>query len=165
MIIRKIEIKDAERFLYMLKQLDNETKDMMYEPGERKTSAAEMKSAIESLYSSNSLMLVAEENDDLIGFLTAERGFANKIKHSAYVVIGLLKSYRGKKTGTKLFEELTDWTLKNGITRLELTVMTHNEAAIGLYKKMGFKIEGLKEKSLIVDGKYVDEYYMAKIFL
>lgn len=165
MIIRKIEIKDAERFLYMLKQLDNETKDMMYEPGERKTSAAEMKSAIESLYSSNSLMLVAEENDDLIGFLTAERGFANKIKHSAYVVIGLLKSYRGKKPGTKLFEELTDWTLKNGITRLELTVMTHNEAAIGLYKKMGFKIEGLKEKSLIVDGKYVDEYYMAKIFL
>ncbi len=165
MIIRKIEIKDAERFIYMLKQLDNETKDMMYEPGERKTSAAEMKSAIESLYSSNSLMLVAEENDDLIGFLTAERGFANKIKHSAYVVIGLLKSYRGKKTGTKLFEELTDWTLKNGITRLELTVMTHNEAAIGLYKKMGFKIEGLKEKSLIVDGKYVDEYYMAKILL
>ncbi len=165
MIIRKIELKDAERFLYMLKQLDNETKDMMYEPGERKTSAAEVKSAIESLYSSNSLMLVAEENDDLIGFLTAERGFANKIKHSAYVVIGLLKSYRRKKIGTKLFEELTDWTLENGITRLELTVMTHNEAAIGLYKKMGFKIEGLKEKSLIVDGKYVDEYYMAKILL
>lgn len=28
---------------------------------------------------------------------------------------------------------------------------------------MGFKIEGLKEKSMIVDGKYVDEYYMGKI--
>jgi hypothetical protein len=28
---------------------------------------------------------------------------------------------------------------------------------------MGFKIEGLKEKSIIVDGKYVDEYYMGKI--
>jgi len=31
-----------------------------------------------------------------------------------------------------------------------------NEGAIKLYKEMGFKIEGLKEKSLIVDGKYFD---------
>lgn len=43
--------------------------------------------------------------------------------------------------------------------------MMHNKAAIGLYKKIGFKIEGLKEKSLIVDRKYVDEYYMGKILL
>lgn len=57
------------------------------------------------------------------------------------------------------------WALENTITRLELTVMTHNERAVRLYKKMGFKIEGLKEKSLIVDGKYVDEYYMGKILI
>ncbi|WP_027628351.1 GNAT family N-acetyltransferase [Ruminiclostridium cellobioparum] len=165
MVIRKIQTKDSEIFLNMLKQLDNETKYMMYEPGERKTSAGEMKSVIESFYSSNSLMLAAEENGDLVGFLTAERGFANKIRHSAYIVIGLLKSHRGKKTGTRLFEELNKWAADNGITRLELTVMTHNEAAIGLYKKMGFNIEGLKENSLLVDGVYVDEYYMAKILL
>lgn len=41
--------------------------------------------------------------------------------------------------------------------------MIHNEGAIRLYKNRGFKIEGLKEKSLLVDGRYVDEYYMAKI--
>lgn len=41
--------------------------------------------------------------------------------------------------------------------------MKHNESAIRLYEKMGFKKEGLKENSLIVNGKYVDEYYMGKI--
>ncbi len=164
-MIRKIKLKDAKSFLYMLKQLDNETTYMMYEPDERSTSVEEMKSTIQNVYSSGSLMLVAEENGSLVGFLSAERGFANKVKHSAYVVIGLLKSYREKKIGTKLFEELIKWALENSLTRLELTVMTNNEAAICLYKKMGFKIEGLKEKSLFVDGKYIDEYYMSKLLL
>ncbi len=164
MIIRKIEIEDSERFLNMLKQLDNETKNMMYEPEERKTSIEEMKSRIKNINASNSLMLVAEEEQNLVGFLSAERGFANRIKHCSYIVIGILKSYRGKKIGTSLFEELEKWALENNITRLELTVMVHNEGAIRLYKKRGFNIEGLKEKSLLVDGRYVDEYYMAKIF-
>lgn len=162
MILRKVEIEDAEKFLDMLKQLDNETKNLMFEPGERKTSIEEMKSRIKNINASNSLMLVAEKEQNIVGFLSAQRGFANRIKHSSYIVIGILKSYRGKKIGTKLFEELEKWALENNITRLELTVMVHNEGAIRLYKNRGFKIEGLKEKSLFVDGRYVDEYYMAK---
>jgi Acetyltransferases, including N-acetylases of ribosomal proteins len=51
------------------------------------------------------------------------------------------------------------------LTRLELTVMVHNERAIALYKKMGFEIEGTKKRSMRIDGQYVDEYYMAKTYL
>lgn len=163
MIIRKVKLEDAEELLNMLKQLDSETKYMMYEPGERKTSIEEMKANIEQIDSSNSLMLVAEEEEKIVGFLSAERGFANRIKHSAYIVVGILKDYRGRKIGVNLFKELIAWASNNDIVRLELTVMTNNKGAIGLYEKMGFKIEGLKEKSLLVDGKYIDEYYMAKI--
>lgn len=164
MIIRKIEIEDSERFLNMLKQLDNETKYMMFEPGERRTTLDEMESNIRNMNTSNSLILVAEDNVNIVGFLSAERGFFNRIKHSAYIVIGILKDYRGKKIGIKLFEELEKWALENNIKRLELTVMIHNEGAIRLYKKMGFKIEGIKEKSLIIDENFVDEYYMGKFF-
>jgi len=163
MIIRRIEAEDTEAFLSMLKQLDSETKNMMYEPRERKTSVDEMKSNILNITASNSLLLVAQDDGRIVGFLSAERGFAKRIKHSAYVVVGVLKDYQGKGVGTKLLQELIDWAKSNNITRLELTVMVNNESAINLYKKMGFKIEGLKEKSLIVDGKYVDEYYMARI--
>ena len=52
---------------------------------------------------------------------------------------------------------LRQWRIK------EFNRWLTNERALDLYKKMGFKIEGLKEKSMIVDGKYVDEYYMGKI--
>lgn len=41
--------------------------------------------------------------------------------------------------------------------------MCPNEMAKHLYEKNGFIVEGVKKKSMIVDGTYVDEYYMAKI--
>ena len=41
--------------------------------------------------------------------------------------------------------------------------MTHNLNAIKLYEKVGFIKEGVKKNSLLVDGNYVDEYYMGKI--
>lgn len=165
MVIREIEVKDANDFLSMLKQLDSETKNMLFEPDERQTAVEELETKIKDTKNSNSLILVAEENDSIVGFLSADRGFARRIKHSAYIVIGILKDYRGKRIGTKLFEELDKWAYHNNITRLELTVMTLNVGGIRLYEKMGFKKEGLKEKSIIVDDEYIDEYYMAKILL
>lgn len=53
---------------------------------------------------------------------------------------------------------------KNRLTRLELTVETPNEAAINLYKKSGFVIEGTKKCTMLVNGNYIDEYMMAKIY-
>lgn len=41
--------------------------------------------------------------------------------------------------------------------------MTHNEAAIGLYRKLGYECEGTRRAALVVDGKPVDEFWMAKL--
>jgi RimJ/RimL family protein N-acetyltransferase len=40
-------------------------------------------------------------------------------------------------------------------------VHTTNLRAIGVYLRCGFKVEGLRRSSLLVDGEYVDEYLMA----
>lgn len=164
MIIREIRAEDSKGFLEMLIKLDNETQFMMFEPGERKTTEEKMKNIITEKCESGSLTLVVEDKDKIVGFLSAERGFANRIKHSAYIVVGILEKYCEKGVGTKLFSNLEVWAKENKITRLELMVMTHNKVAIKLYEKMGFKIEGVKEKASVVDGKYVDEYYMARLF-
>ncbi|SHJ52098.1 GNAT family N-acetyltransferase [Tepidibacter formicigenes] len=164
MIIREIRLKDSKCFLEMLKKLDSETKFMLFESGERKTCEDEMKKIINKKIELGSLTLIVEDKDKIVGFLSAEKGFANRIKHSAYIVVGILKDYCGKGIGTKLFKHMEIWAQKNKITRLELTVMAHNEGALKLYKKMGFKIEGVKKKSIIVDGRYIDEYYMARLF-
>ncbi|MNW12412.1 putative acetyltransferase YhhY [compost metagenome] len=62
-----------------------------------------------------------------------------------------------------MLRRLDLWAAEAGLVRLELTVMTHNERAVGLYRKHGFDIEGTKLRSLRVDGNWVNEYYMGKI--
>ena len=48
--------------------------------------------------------------------------------------------------------------------RLELTVEVTNTIAINLYKRQGFVIEGTKKNTMFVDGVFVDEYMMAKVY-
>jgi RimJ/RimL family protein N-acetyltransferase len=55
------------------------------------------------------------------------------------------------------------WAHRHRVHRLELTVMAHNAAAVALYEKAGFVIEGTRRHSMLIDGSYVDEYYMAKL--
>lgn len=162
-LIRTIEVADSEKFLSMLKKLDKETNFMMYEPDERETTITEMAQRINESIKNSSFLIIAEVNSEIVGFLSADRGFANRIKHIAYVVVGILNEYCGQGIGTSLFNKLFEWARMNRISRLELTVMTNNEIAINLYKKFGFEVEGVKKKSMKIDGKYIDEYYMAKV--
>ena len=164
--IRNFTETDSQKFINMLMQLDNETRYMMYEPGERKITTSQLNSKF--MQPSNKLLtLLIDDLDNscIGGFLSAERGGHRKIQHSAYVVIGMLKQYRHKGFGTKMFKMLDEWALSNEITRLELTVAAENINAVNLYTKMGFIKEGIKKNSLIIDGKYMDEFYMSKILL
>jgi RimJ/RimL family protein N-acetyltransferase len=164
LIIREIEVKDAERFINLVKDVENHSKFMLMGAGERKTTPEQQQKQLERIKQQpNSTIFVAEENGQLAGYLIAIGGSVQRTKHSAYLVIGILSEHRGKGLGTKLFENVTEWALRKNISRLELTAVTENEAGVALYKKSGFQIEGTKRKSLIIDGKFFDEFYMAKL--
>ena len=49
------------------------------------------------------------------------------------------------------------------LRRLELTVYVDNEAAIALYKKFGFIIEGRLRQDAFRAGEFVDSYAMARL--
>ncbi|SDN40037.1 Protein N-acetyltransferase, RimJ/RimL family [Desulfonauticus submarinus] len=164
MIIRKIREHDAENFLSLCKQLDEETQFMMLEPGERSITIKQQREDIKNILSTyNQTIIVIESNKQLGGYIAGIGGNYQRNKHTCHIVIGILKSLCGKGLGRKLFIELEKWAYSKNIYRLELTVMMHNKKAIALYKKMGFKIEGIRRKSLLVNNVYIDEYYMAKL--
>lgn len=164
MIIREIKIEDTEKFGQLTQQVERDAAYMLWEAGERSVSKEQQARMILGiLEQQNSTIFVAEEADELIGFLMAIGGNANRNKHAVYLVIGLLQAYRGQGLGTKLFIALEEWAKVNQVHRLELTVVKENSAGLSLYKKMGFEIEGTKKDSLLINGKFVDEYYMAKL--
>ncbi|WP_113740974.1 GNAT family N-acetyltransferase [Bacillus cereus] len=163
-MIREIQVEDAAAFLQLGKQLDEETTFMLLEPGERGSTVEQQENMIKRFIENhNSTILVSVEEGQLVGFILANGGNAQRNKHTAAIVIGILQEYGGKGIGTTLFKEIERWARLHDVWRLELTVMAHNTRAQALYKKVGFEQEGVKKASLIVGGKLIDEYYMAKL--
>jgi RimJ/RimL family protein N-acetyltransferase len=162
--IREVHEGDAEAFLDLLTRIDAETDFMLLEAGERVTTVEEQRERIKGILSKeNQTILAALHAGQFVGYLVAIGGEVRRIRHRAYVVIGVLQDFTGRRIGTRLFTALEIWARRHGVERLELTVRTDNERGTGLYSKMGFEIEGLKRRSLKVKGRYVNEYYMAKI--
>ena len=112
---------EAEQFWSLMNQLDYETKYMLYEPGERTKNLSEIESIIRDSVEGHDFLLVAETDNKLIGYISAQKGRMNRIAHSAYIVVGILTDYRGKGIGTKFFKRLNVWAEENRVVRLELT--------------------------------------------
>ncbi|MGG0412591.1 N-acetyltransferase family protein [Peribacillus simplex] len=164
MLIREIKPEDAERFDLLMKQVETEADFMLMEPGERKGSPERQRKWLERVdKESNSTVLVAEQGGQLLGYLAVIGGDTRRTKHSAYLVIGILKEYRGRGIGTNLFQRLEEWAITHNILRLELTVVIQNEAGVSLYKKMGYEIEGIKRNSLVINDTLLDQYFMSKL--
>lgn len=73
MEIKKIQMEDANNYLNMLLHLDNETKFMMFEPGERPTDINIIKNIIEKSINGDNLILVAKDEENIVGFLSAQK--------------------------------------------------------------------------------------------
>jgi L-amino acid N-acyltransferase YncA len=80
--------------------------------------------------------------------------------HAGFITIGIVEEHRGRGLGRLLIAAAIDAAKKKGLTRLELIVREENLAAVTLYKKMGFEIEGLKRNANRVDGVYENAYVM-----
>lgn len=163
-MIREIKVEDAASFLQLSKQLDEETKFMLYEPGERKNTAEQQEKMIQRFIENEyATIFVAVEDARIIGFILVNGNNIQRKRHVASIVIGILQEYNGRGIGMRLFKEVEKWAKLHDVWRLELTVMVHNTRAQALYKKAGFEKEGVKKAALIIDGKDIDEYEMAKL--
>ncbi|MEH7440258.1 GNAT family N-acetyltransferase [Neobacillus drentensis] len=164
MFVREVRESDSENLVGLIKKVEKESEFMLMEPGERQITPEQQQQRIHSIKKrDNSTIFVAENEEQLVGYMFAMGGTAKRNQHSVYVVIGILKDYRGQGIGTTLFEKLEEWAVERKVRRLELTTVTQNVAGVALYKKMGFEVEGTKKDSLLIDGEFVDEYYMAKL--
>lgn len=161
---REIKVSDAGEWIALQCRLDEETSFMLFEPGEReRNKGVEEKRIKEILNDPFKKFLVIESDGRLVGFIAVLGSELKRIRHRASVVIGILLEFSGHGLGKMLFKQAEEWARDNGITRLELTVMTHNRRALWLYSSTGFNVEGIRRKAMKVDGKDIDEFYMSKI--
>jgi L-phenylalanine/L-methionine N-acetyltransferase len=114
----------------------------------------------EGLYS-----LVACVEGEVVGSLGLETSPTRwRMRHVGSIGMAVRDDWQGKGVGTALMEAALDladnWL---NLTRIELTVYVDNSAAVALYKKFGFEIEGTHRRLAFRNGEYVDAYSMARI--
>ncbi|BCL84523.1 acetyltransferase [Ktedonobacteria bacterium brp13] len=161
--IRRPCERDAEAFLHLRKQVNEETSFMLREPDENAMLAQhQLDQFLHDSSQGNILILVAEDQERLVGFLIGERGVRSRNRHRLGLMIGILQAWTSQGIGTHLFLAMEDWARNQGILRLELTVAAHNQAAVALYRKCGFEIEGTMRQTMFIDEDYIDEHVMAK---
>ncbi|RUR39929.1 GNAT family N-acetyltransferase [Clostridium perfringens] len=113
----------------------------------------------------NQYWYVAEENGKVIGLgILMNHGNLRK-KHVGVITLMVNSDYQNKGVGSLLMDKLISLSESLNVIRLELCVFRDNYKAINLYKKFGFKEEGIKVKSALNNGEYIDEIMMARINL
>lgn len=162
MIVRSLAEPDAAAYVRFLRDLDAETAFLMWEPGERVLTEADVHLRIE-MDPALRATWIAVEDGAIVGFLVGIRGGARRISHRADFTMGVLERAAGRGAGQALLGAFEAWARTHGVRRLELTVMAHNDRAIRLYERVGFVREGIKRQAIVVGGRAVDEVVMGKL--
>jgi hypothetical protein len=85
--IRTARPYDAAALLDLKRQLDEETAFMMYEPGERESSVQDLARELAGIARTpNSVVLLAEIDDQLAGYVELTGGSFRRSRATAYVV-------------------------------------------------------------------------------
>ena len=88
---------DAQAFWNMLFNLDRETSYMLYEPDERGKSLDKIEAFIDSVNEGQDFLRVAVNNGEIVGYISAQRGRMSRIKHTAYITVGIRSKHRGAR--------------------------------------------------------------------
>jgi ribosomal protein S18 acetylase RimI-like enzyme len=111
--------------------------------------------------STNSLLLVAEYGNKLIGNIDLTGNKRRVMQHNAVVGMGMLLEWRNQGLGSALMQHAIIWSRTNPILEnLQLEVYASNLAGRKLYAKMGFKETGIIPNLFKENGTYSDSILM-----
>lgn len=111
----------------------------------------------------NRSLVVGAFRDELVGIANLGIQTMEKMAHRATLFgIYVRESERGAGLAKKMIQMLFVAAQRSKIEQLELSVVTDNTDAKGLYESLGFKEYGTQPRAMKVQGKYYDEYTMVK---
>ena len=107
--------------------------------------------------------VVALQRDEVVGWCDLRPKAATTLRHSAVLGMGVIREHRRHGLGARMLGMALEMAGEHGIRRVELTVRADNAAAIGLYRRFGFQVEGTLRHYMLVEGRYYDALLMARL--
>ena len=154
---------DAGSLLRITSHVIKEGQFVVTEPGEFELEEEQERSWIgRHLVDDGHMILVAEVNQEVVGFLHFQNGYRKRLSHRGRFHMLIEKSWRSKGVGSSLIRTLLTWAESHpDIEKVCFGVFSNNLGAISLYKKFGFLEEGRRIGEIKMGpGDYVDEILM-----
>lgn len=160
-VFRVAQTQDARAILAVLNEVAQESPYLTLNPKGVETTVEEERELIRNYNeSTNSIMLVAESDDQIIGMATVYGIDNDRQSHVGEIGVSIIHEYWGYGIGSILTEELIEFAKQSDLKVLTLEVVQENKRAIQLYKKYGFNIVGNLSKRLRHNYHYFDTYIM-----
>lgn len=162
-VIRQAVLSDAEGILNAINKYIPESEYIPLKKNELSQSIEEKEEWIKGFLDyENSLLLVAEYNDEIIGNIDLTGSRREIMSHTALIGMGLLTEWRSCGLGTNFLSLLIEWAKSNTVLELLwLQVYTENREGFSLYKKMGFIENGIIRNFFKQDDRYFHNLTMS----
>jgi RimJ/RimL family protein N-acetyltransferase len=164
-VIRPALAEDASALVALINALADETALMVISRIDPVTGVAAVSSYLTQVAQSNwRRVLVADVEGTLAGLLIADSDISHPAKMGVIDIdLGVLRRFQRRGVGRALLGSAENWARSSGMHRLQLKVMVHNAPAIALYEACGFAREGTLANHLKINGRFVDQHFMAKL--
>lgn len=162
--IREINLADMNDYIALKHHVKSHSSYLLFEEDENiLTNDAEQKLLETVITSTNSTIFLAFDGAQLIGYMDVIGYISRRQRHIATVFPGLHADYRHQGIGSELMKTTTAWAVNHNVRRLQSSVVKENEAALALFNKFDFSIEGTRRKAVLINNEFLDEYYLAKL--
>ncbi|MGH1327444.1 GNAT family N-acetyltransferase [Bacillus pretiosus] len=164
-MIRLAKETDAEAIMNIRKEIilsESTTKFFIVSPKKLPNDIDAEKEKIRKSNEKGNLYIVYEVDSKVIGFLLFKRYELERLRHAGTMGMGIRGACCNQGIGTKLIEFLISWAKgQEGLEKICLGVVSVNDRAIKVYKRMGFVEEGRQRKQIkYEDGTYGDDVLM-----
>lgn len=160
--VRPLAIKDFVQFINLRDEIEREA---MFMPTDRAGRREIILYSILKLFWHRNRItnMVAVNDEGIVGFATVIFGRFRKFKGNAYIAnVSVKSSHRGRGIGKDLLKQVEKLAKLKQARRLELEVFSKNVAALKMYKKLGYEVEGIKRRAVESYDEFDDIVFMAK---
>ena len=162
MIIRCIDADDAAAFSALRREVTRENPVQMGLTYEEELTRTPDDLRAQLSFSHPNAMFGSFIDGELAA--TAAVGYVSKFQSSRHKMVmwGVFTSprYRRRGLGRQVVESAVQHAFSNGVHRVNLQVYVPNEAAIALYKSLGFIEYGNESEAVFINGWYYDGIHM-----
>lgn len=156
---------DAPAMLALHRKVLEEGMWFITEPDElRETIDSRIAMIREATRGDSSVIFVARRRASLVGWAHLAGGPRRRTRHVGRLECMVDPAHRRRGVGAALLSAIVGWAEQHPvIAKISLQVYTHNEAAVGLYRRFGFVEEGRRVGEYrFADGSLRDDLLMAR---